>query len=104
MIVLDYTDRRPLYEQIAERFQSLVLCGVLEKDAAVPSVRSLAMELSVNPNTIQRAYAELERRGILYTVSGKGNFVSDVETARKRQETEITEEIRELVKRPVRRK
>lgn len=98
MIVLDYTDRRPLYEQIAERFQSLVLCGVLEKDAAVPSVRSLAMELSVNPNTIQRAYAELERRGILYTVSGKGNFVSDVETARKRQETEITEEIRELVK------
>ena len=62
MIVLDYTDRRPIYEQVVERFQSLVLRGVLEKDSLLPSVRSLAMELSINPNTIQRAYTELERR------------------------------------------
>ena len=53
MIILDYTDRRPIYEQVVERFQSLVLCGVLEKDAPLPSVRSLAMELSINPNTIR---------------------------------------------------
>lgn len=91
MITLDYTDRRPIYEQIVERFQSLVLCGAIEKDAPMPSVRSLAMELSINPNTIQRAYAELERRGVIYTVKGKGNFVADLSAARKQRESEVRE-------------
>ena len=61
MIILDYRDRRPIYEQVISRFQELMLTGALEKDSQLPSVRSLAMELSINPNTIQRAYAELER-------------------------------------------
>ena len=77
MIILDYKDRRPIYEQIVERFQELMIAGVMEKDSQLPSVRSLAMDLSINPNTIQRAYAELERQGYTYSVKGKGNFVAD---------------------------
>ena len=76
MIVIDYSSRKAIYEQIMERFQNLILKGVLEKNAAMPSVRSLAMELSINPNTIQRAYAELERGGWIYSVRGKGSFVA----------------------------
>ncbi len=98
MIIIDYTDRRPIYEQIVERFQSLVLCGVLEKDAPLPSVRSLAMELSINPNTIQRAYTELERRGVIYAVKGKGNFVADLQALLSLREKEVKEEAGRLVR------
>ena len=97
MIIIDYTDGRPIYEQIVERFQSLVLCGVLEKDAPLPSVRNLAMELSINPNTIQRAYTELERRGVIYTVKGKGNFVADTKAVISLREREVKEEAGLLV-------
>jgi len=76
MIVLDFQDSRPIYEQIVEKYKTLILKGVLAPDEQMPSVRRLAMELSANPNTIQRAYAELERQGFLYTVKGRGNFVS----------------------------
>lgn len=76
MIILDYRDTRPLYEQIVDKFQNLILKGVLEPNAKMPSVRSLAVELSINPNTIQRAYSELERTGFIYTVKGRGNFVA----------------------------
>ena len=71
MIVLDYQDRRPIYEQVTDKFQILILNGVL------PSGRQLATELSVNPNTIQRAYMELEKMGLIYPVKGRGNFVAD---------------------------
>ena len=77
MIALDYRDRRPLYEQIIERFQDLMYQEVLKENEKLPSVRSLAMELSINPNTIQRAYTELERQGFIYSVKGKGSFVAD---------------------------
>ena len=77
MIILDYKDRRPIYEQIVERFQELMIVGIMEKDSQLPSVRNLAMDLSINPNTIQRAYAELERQGYIYSIKGKGNFVAD---------------------------
>ena len=98
MIIIDYTDRRPIYEQIVERFQSLVLCGVLEKDAPLPSVRNLAMELSINPNTIQRAYMELERRGVIYAVKGKGNFVADMQPLLALREKEVKAEADRLVR------
>ena len=77
MIILDYKDRRPIYEQVAEKLEELMLLGVLGENEPLPSVRSLAMELSINPNTIQRAYAELERQGYIYTVKGKGSFVAE---------------------------
>ena len=76
MIVIDYKDTRPIYEQIVERFKILILKGAMQADEQMPSVRGLAMELSINPNTIQKAYAELERQGFIYTVKGRGNFVS----------------------------
>ncbi len=76
MIILDYRDKRPIYEQIVEKLEHLIVGGALEPDAKMPSVRSLGMELSVNPNTIQRAYMQLEQDGYLYTVSGRGSFVA----------------------------
>lgn len=97
MITIDYTDKRPIYEQIIERVQSLVLCGVFEKDAILPSVRNLAIELSINPNTIQRAYSELERRGVIYTVKGKGNFVADSQALEKIKRNEYEQDEKKLV-------
>lgn len=79
MIVIDYKDTRPIYEQIVDRFQNLVLKGILPPDSKMPSVRSLAMELSINPNTIQKAYDRLEQNGFIYTVKGRGSFVAQNE-------------------------
>lgn len=76
MILLDYRDKRPIYEQVVEKLERLIVSGGLEPLTKMPSVRSLAMELSVNPNTVQRAYAQLEQDGYLYTVSGRGSFVT----------------------------
>ena len=74
MIVLDYQDRRPLYEQVEEKLRHLILNGALQPGSRMPSVRQLAMELSINPNTIQRAYMQLEQEGLIYPVKGKGKF------------------------------
>lgn len=97
MILIDYKDRRPIYEQVIEKFQQMILCGALEPDSPMPSVRSLAMELSLNPNTIQRAYQELERQGYIYTLKGKGSFVSDSMKAAGNKRREIHEELEKCV-------
>lgn len=76
LIRIDYQDSRPIYEQITAGFEKLILSGVLEPGEQLPSVRGLAVELSTNPNTVQKAYAALERNGFIYTVKGRGNFVS----------------------------
>ena len=76
MITIDYQNRMPIYEQIVERFQTLIVNGALEPDTQLPSVRNLAVDLAINPNTIQKAYAVLEQQGFLYPVKGRGNFVS----------------------------
>ncbi len=98
MIVLDLKDSRPLYEQIVERFQHLILCGVLPEDEKLPSVRNLAMELSINPNTIQKAYGELERNGFIYSVKGRGNFVAANNSLKEAKKEEIKTQILALVK------
>ncbi len=77
MIVLDYRDKRPIYEQVVEKLEHLIICGGLEANSKLPSVRALAMDLSVNPNTIQRAYTQLEQDGYIYTIIGRGNYVTD---------------------------
>lgn len=97
MILIDYKDRRPIYEQVIEKFQQMILCGALQPNEPMPSVRSLAMELSINPNTIQRAYQELERSGYIYTMKGKGSFVSDTTDAATTKRREIQEEIQGCV-------
>ena len=66
MITIDYQSKLPLYEQIAKRFQTLILKGALPPDSQMPSVRSLAMDLSINPNTIQKAYSLLEQERYIY--------------------------------------
>lgn len=77
MIRIDYRDGRPIYEQVVDQVEALALRGALPPGSQLPSVRQLAVELSINPNTIQRAYAELERRGVIYAAKGRGNFISD---------------------------
>ncbi|MGE5396845.1 MAG: GntR family transcriptional regulator [Chitinophagales bacterium] len=68
--------RLPIYEQVVERIKELIIQKVLKPDEQLPSVRVLASQLTINPNTIQKAYNELENQGYIYSVKGKGNFVS----------------------------
>ena len=75
MIVLDYRDSRPLYQQVKDSLRRLMVTGVLAPGDKLPSVRSMASQLSINPNTIQRAYRQLEMEGWIATVPGKGCFV-----------------------------
>ena len=75
-LMIDLKDRRPIYEQLIDQIMDMVLHGVMQPGEQLPSVRALAGELAINPNTIQKAYAELERRGITYSVPGRGSFVS----------------------------
>ncbi|MCI6432702.1 MAG: GntR family transcriptional regulator [Oliverpabstia sp.] len=98
MIVIDYKDRRPIYEQIVERFQILILKGVLEQDEQMPSVRKLAVELSINPNTIQKAYSILEQQGYIYPVKGRGNFVSGKGSLILEKRNKFWDEYREMIK------
>ncbi len=97
MIIIDYKDRRPIYEQVIERFQDLIVKGVLKPDSQLPSVRSLAMELSINPNTIQRAYTELERQGFIYSVKGRGSFVSFNEELLGLKQKEVEEKLQKVI-------
>lgn len=92
MILLDYRDKRPIYEQMVEKLERLIVNGGLEPLTKMPSVRSLAMELSVNPNTVQRAYAQLEQDGYLYTVSGRGSFVTAESEWRENKQAKILQE------------
>ena len=98
MIVIDYKDTRPIYEQIEEKMQTLILKGVLPNDSKLPSVRNLAIELSINPNTIQKAYAELERRGFLYTVKGRGNFVHYQDVLLDEKKAQLADKIKQIIR------
>ncbi|MBR2522146.1 MAG: GntR family transcriptional regulator, partial [Coriobacteriales bacterium] len=76
MIEINHRDPRPLYEQIQDKFRKMIISGALSPDTKLPSVRELASSLAINPNTIQRAYKELESQGFIYSMAGKGNFVA----------------------------
>ncbi|MBQ9148203.1 MAG: GntR family transcriptional regulator [Oscillospiraceae bacterium] len=75
MVHLDYRDARPIYAQIVDRFREQISAGILESGDRLPSVRELAVQLSINPNTIQRSYRQLEAEGWITTMPGKGCFV-----------------------------
>ncbi len=98
MIILDYRDKRPIYEQVKEKMQNLIVRGALEEESKLPSVRSLAVELAVNPNTIQRAYVDLEEAGYIYTVKGRGNFVAKKSEWQEDREHLIDEEAKSLAR------
>ena len=76
MITVDMRDRKPIYEQLIDNIRTLAVQGHLKPDEHLPSVRQLATELAINPNTIQKAYAELERQNVIYSLPGRGNFIS----------------------------
>ena len=97
MDFIDYLDSRPIYEQIADKYKSLILTGVLQANEQLPSVRKLAMELSTNPNTVQKAYALLEREGYLYSVKGRGNFVRENDALKEQKIVELKGKIAELL-------
>lgn len=77
MFQLDLTSHKSIYEQVVDKFKELIMTDVLACDAKLPSVRELSSMLSINPNTVQKAYRELEREGFCYSAAGRGTFVSD---------------------------
>ncbi len=98
MISIDYQDRRPIYEQIVARYEMLILTGVLQEDEQLPSVRQMAQELSINPNTIQKAYSILEHDGYIYTVRGRGNFVSGSSALMKNRRRDWEDRLKTLLR------
>ena len=97
MIVIDSQSRQPIYEQIVEHVESLIAAGVMSQGEQLPSVRALAVELSINPNTIQKAYAILEEHGAIYPVKGKGNFVSEKDKVTDRMKGQCFGRLKETV-------
>lgn len=97
MIVIDSQSRQPIYEQIVERVESLIAADVMKSGDQLPSVRALAVELSINPNTIQKAYAILEEHGTIYPVKGKGNFVSEKDKVTDRMKGQCFWRLKETV-------
>ena len=98
MITIDYKDRRPLYQQIMDKIEELAVMGLIKADEQLPSVRSLAADLAINPNTIQRAYAELEKKGITYSVPGRGSFLAKSQNAIVKDRThEVKEQLSDVI-------
>ena len=89
MISINYRDSRPVYEQIVDGFKKLIVTGLIKKDEKMPSVRELAAQYAINPNTIQRAYRDLENEGYIYSVPGRGSFVVDVNEVSSKHLAEI---------------
>ena len=97
MVQLNYRDSKPIYEQIKEGLRKLVVSGALSAGEKLPSVRELASQLAINPNTIQRAYRELENEGYIYTLVGKGTFVAENSNIDNTREKELLQDFDELV-------
>ncbi|MCR5791503.1 MAG: GntR family transcriptional regulator [Lachnospiraceae bacterium] len=89
LIDIDFRDKRPLYEQVSDRLEELMLAGVIAQNEALPSVRALAVELSINPNTVQKAYGVLEQKGLIYSVSGRGSFAGGLEQLLPKKQEEL---------------
>ena len=99
MININYRDPRPIYEQVKDNFRQLIISGALPPDEKMPSVRELAASLTINPNTIQRAYRELEADGYILSVAGKGSFVAQVDQLAVQQKKQAVEAFRAAAQR-----
>ena len=99
MFKIDMRSRTPIYEQIIDSIKELVVKGVLIPGERLPSVRDMAKEMTLNPNTVQKAYQELERQGIISTLRGKGTFVSEDIQANNKilKRSQLMEELKKLV-------
>ena len=98
MISLNYRDSRPIYEQIKDGLRKLIVTGALGPDEKLPSVRALAAQLAINPNTIQRAYNQLESEGYVYSIPGKGSFAAVLDDAVAARKKELLEQVGELLR------
>ena len=98
MININYRDRRPIFEQVKDGFRKLIISGVLKEGERMPSVRDLASQLAINPNTIQRAYRELEIDGYICTVPGKGSFVSQRDEVAEKRRAELRAKMGEIAR------
>lgn len=99
MFQLDFGDHRPIYEQIKDKIKDLIIRGVLKEGEKIPSVREMATSLAINPNTIQKAYKDLENEGYIYSLRAKGSFVApQSEAAREDKRKKLYEQLSETVK------
>ena len=99
MIAINYRDPKPIYEQIQAELRRLMLTGALPPGSRLPSVRELAGQLAINPNTIQRAYRELESDGYILSVAGKGSFVAQIDQLAEQQKKQAVEAFRAATQR-----
>ena len=97
MLNLDYRDARPIYEQVRDNLRRLMVSGANQEGEKLPSVRSLASNLAINPNTIQRAYAQLEMEGYVYSVAGRGTFVAEGQEQNLVRRREVEDKVRPLL-------
>jgi len=97
LLTLNYRDSRPIYEQIKDGLRKLIVTGALLPDEKLPSVRSMATDLAINPNTIQRAYGELESEGYIYSIPGKGSFAAAVKEPLEVRRTELTAKFLDII-------
>lgn len=98
MIKLDYRSRIPIYRQLEESIMELIVLGIYEKDMQLPSVRALGVELGINPNTIQKAYQELESMGVIYSITGKGSFIQGIDNAQDQLRSKTLAKLADVVR------
>lgn len=100
MFQIDLMSRKPIYEQIVDEVKKLIINEVLEADARLPSVREMSRQMALNPNTVQRAYRELEAQGYIYSVKGRGSFVasSDHRSLDGTQKTALVERLNAMIR------
>lgn len=97
MVNIDFRDSRAIYEQVKDGFRRLIVTGVLNPGDRMPSVRELASRLAINPNTIQRAYRELEAEGYIYSIPGKGSFAGEHRQVDKTRKAELLNKLDDIV-------
>ena len=97
-VTINYRDARPIYEQVCDGLRKLIMTGALPPGEKLPSVRELAQQLSINPNTIQRAYRTLEQEGYISSVAGKGSFAMEPPAADSQRKQTLLRQFDELVK------
>ena len=99
-ITIDLRSRTPIYEQIIKHIKEQALSGILKPDEQIPSIRQLTQQIGINPNTIQKAYAELERQGVIYSLTGRGAFISssiEMQKIMNVKRDEILDEVQNIV-------
>ncbi|CEG27041.1 GntR family transcriptional regulator [Bacillus sp. B-jedd] len=98
MFDLDLRSRKPIYEQLVDKLKELIINEILQPDEQLPSVRTLAQELTINPNTIQKAYRELEVQGFIYSLKGKGSFVNPIAKGTEKEKiSQVMQDLEKLV-------